>query len=48
MIGKMDEQEKWKIVNKEGRKGGRKKYRRLGNELERATRSILTAYVTRS
>jgi len=34
MISKMDERRKWKNVNAEE---GRKNYRRLRNELERAT-----------
>jgi hypothetical protein len=37
MISKMDERRKWKKVNNEGRKEGRKNYRRLRNELKRAT-----------
>jgi hypothetical protein len=37
MISKMDDQRKWKNVNNKGRKEGRKNYRRLRNELKRAT-----------
>jgi hypothetical protein len=46
MISKMDEQRKWKGINNEGRKN----YRRLNNELRRATKpswNTLRANVTR-
>jgi hypothetical protein len=45
MINKYDERRKWKNVNNEE---GRKNYRRLRNELKRATDKAKTAYVTRS
>jgi hypothetical protein len=48
MISKMDERRKWKNGNN---KEGRRNYRRLRNELKRATvprRNMLTTYVTRS
>jgi hypothetical protein len=38
MISKMDERRKWKCVNKEE---GRKNYRRLNNELRKATEKSL-------
>jgi hypothetical protein len=38
MISKMQEQRKWKTVNNEGRKEGRKNYRRLRNELKETQR----------
>ena len=48
MISKMDERRKWKNVNSED---GRKNYRRLRNELKRATvtpkRNTLRTYVTK-
>jgi len=46
MISKMDERRKWKNANTEG---SRMNYRRLRNELKRATdkRNILRTYVTR-
>ena len=48
MISKMDERKKWKNVDTEE---GRKNYRRLRNELKRATdnakRNALRTYVTR-
>jgi uncharacterized membrane-anchored protein len=42
MISKMDEQRKWKNVNNEE---GRKKYRRLTNELKRATENARKEYL---
>jgi len=48
MISKMDERRKWKNVNNEE---GRKNYRRLRNELKKATdnakKNILRTYVTK-
>jgi hypothetical protein len=42
MIGKMDERRKWKNVNTEK---GRKNYRRLRNELKKATDNIKKEYL---
>jgi hypothetical protein len=42
MISKMDEQRKWKNVNNEV---GRKNYRRLRNELKRATDNAKKEYL---
>jgi hypothetical protein len=42
MIGKMDERRKWKCVNKEE---GRKNYRRLNNDLRRATDKAKLGYL---
>jgi hypothetical protein len=42
MISKMDEQRKWKNVNN---KEGRKNYRRLRNELKRATDNTKKEYL---
>jgi hypothetical protein len=42
MISKMDEQRKWKNVNNEE---GRKNYRRLRNELKRATDNAKKEYL---
>jgi uncharacterized membrane-anchored protein len=42
MISKMDERRKWKNVNKEE---GRKNYRRLRNELKRATHNAKKEYL---
>jgi hypothetical protein len=42
MISKMDQQRKWKNVNNEE---GRKNYRRLRNELKRATDNVKKEYL---
>jgi len=42
MISKMDERRKWKNVNTEE---GRRNYRRLSNELKRATEKAKTEYL---
>ena len=42
MISKMDERRKWKNVNTEE---GRRNYRRLRNELKRATEKAKTEYL---